>query len=178
MAETVALTDYLDENLSMGRLQGSEHQFSYRDSFFIKHDCVILQSELKLVQDDPDSILSRMSDLACRRKASQPLELPSAGSAFKRPAGNFAGKLISDCGLKGCRLGDAQVSEKHAGFIVNLGKATSDDVRQLLEQVQETVMRLTGIYLEPEIRFVGDWRHHTGSHDAAGQEVGSKPAGN
>jgi UDP-N-acetylmuramate dehydrogenase len=159
MAEITVMTDYLDHDLILRTLTGEEHQFAYRKSFFSEHEGVILQSWLKLAADDPGAILARMADLVCRRKASQPLELPSAGSTFKRPAGCYAGKLISECGLKGCRLGDAQVSDKHAGFIVNRGQAKADDIRCLLEKVQMTVALQTGIYLEPEIKFIGDWRH-------------------
>ena len=99
-----------------------------------------------------------MADLGQRRRASQPLELPSAGSAFKRPDGHYAGKLISDCGLKGCRIGSAQVSEKHAGFIVNLGDACAADTRKLFDHVRAVVADQTGVDLEPEVRFIGDWQ--------------------
>ena len=93
-----------------------------------------------------------MADFAQRRRASQPLEYPSAGSVFKRPEGHFAGQLIERCGLKGYRIGDAQVSEKHAGFIVNRGEATCAQVLELMEHIQKTVLDQTGVRLEPEIR--------------------------
>jgi UDP-N-acetylmuramate dehydrogenase len=159
MADITTTTEFLDEQLSLCQLKGTAHQFGYRDSFFSQRNCIILQSCLKLVPDDPVAIRERMADLARLRRASQPLDLPSAGSAFKRPSGHYAGKLISDCGLKGYRIGNAQVSEKHAGFIVNLGQARADDIRRLFEMIQETVAGRTGIFLEPEVRFVGDWRH-------------------
>jgi UDP-N-acetylmuramate dehydrogenase len=95
-----------------------------------------------------------MRDLMARRKASQPLELPSAGSTFKRPAGNFAGTLIDRCGLKGLTVGGAQVSEKHAGFVVNRGGATFDDVTELIRRVQAAVLAETGVRLEPEVRII------------------------
>ena len=95
-----------------------------------------------------------MRDLMQRRRVSQPLELPSAGSTFKRPEGYFAGTLIDQCGLKGLTVGGAQVSEKHAGFIVNRGGATCADIRELIRQVQERVFAQTGVRLEPEVRFV------------------------
>ena len=96
-----------------------------------------------------------MDDLAARRREKQPLDLPSAGSTFKRPEGHFAAALIDQCGLKGLTVGGAQVSEKHAGFVVNAGGATAEDVRRLMDQVRETVLRQTGVALEPEVKFLG-----------------------
>lgn len=159
MAEIVLQTDYLDENLQLQSLHDEEHQFDYRHSFFTERNCIILQTLMSLTEDIPLDIMERMAMLARRRKATQPLDVPSAGSVFKRPIGYYAGKLISDCGLKGCRMGNAQVSEKHAGFIVNCGKARADDVRGLIELVQEMVAEKAGVELETEIRFVGDWSH-------------------
>jgi UDP-N-acetylmuramate dehydrogenase len=159
MADIVTVTEYLDDHLDLRQRRGADHQFNYRDSFFSSRNCIILQAYLQLTPDDPAAIMSRITILSSRRRASQPLDLPSAGSAFKRPDGQYAGKLISDCGLKGFRLGNAQVSEKHAGFIVNLGQARADDIRRLFEKIQEIVASRTGVLLEPEVRFVGDWRH-------------------
>ena len=96
-----------------------------------------------------------MEELAQKRRTKQPLELPSAGSTFKRPEGHFAGALIEQCGLKGVGVGGAQVSEKHAGFVVNRGGATADDVLRLIDLVQSTVLRETGVSLEPEVKFLG-----------------------
>ena len=96
-----------------------------------------------------------MDELAQKRRSKQPLDLPSAGSTFKRPEGHFAAALIEQCGLKGVGVGGAQVSEKHAGFVVNRGGATADDVRRLMELIQNTVLRETGIALEPEVKFLG-----------------------
>ena len=96
-----------------------------------------------------------MDDLLSRRKAKQPLEYPSAGSTFKRPEGYFAGALIEQCGLKGFCIGGAQVSEKHAGFVINKGGATANDILSLVEYVKETVYKNTGVILEPEIKFIG-----------------------
>lgn len=157
MADVVILTEYLDENLKIRAVVKDEHQFGYRTSCFSNRQTVILRACLLLVPDERQAIQGRMADLACRRRASQPLDLPSAGSAFKRPPNNYAGKLISECGLKGCQIGNIQVSEKHAGFIVNLGDASATDARKLLTHVQNTVFEKTGIHLEPEIRFIGDW---------------------
>jgi UDP-N-acetylmuramate dehydrogenase len=159
MQDVVIQTEFIDEQLNHHTLTGKEHQFAYRHSIFTDRDVIILRSRLQLQADDRVKIIARMADLTERRRQSQPLELPSAGSAFKRPAGNYAGKLISDCGLKGIRIGDAQVSEKHAGFIVNLGQATACDVRRLMERVQVTVLAQTGVRLEPEIKFFGDWQN-------------------
>lgn len=158
MRDVVVQTDYIDEQLKQRTITGTEHGFDYRRSIFSDRNVIILRSRLELKQGDYAGIIAKMADLADRRRRSQPLDLPSAGSIFKRPAGFFAGKLISDSGLKGCRVGDAQVSEKHAGFIVNLGQATAGDVRRLLEHVQETVLYKTGVRLEPEIKFIGDWQ--------------------
>jgi len=97
-----------------------------------------------------------MEELGKARRDKQPLIFPSAGSTFKRPAGHFAAKLIDDCGLRGLRVGDAQVSEKHAGFVVNLGKATASDILTLMNQIRDRVMDVTGVMLEPEVRILGE----------------------
>jgi UDP-N-acetylmuramate dehydrogenase len=159
MAEVVIETEYLDTDFGVRRLCGDEHGFAYRSSIFSRQQAVILRTWLRLQPDEPAAIFVRMAELAARRRATQPLEWPSAGSVFKRPPGCYAGQLISSCGLKGCRAGDAEVSVKHAGFIINRGQATADDIRRLVEQVQQHVLAATGIPLQPEIRFVGDWRH-------------------
>jgi UDP-N-acetylmuramate dehydrogenase len=156
LSEVVVLTEYFDETLSLKSIVRKEHQFLYRKSYFTEHKSIILRACLQLIPDDPQFILARMADLASRRQASQPLELPSAGSAFKRPTGHYAGKLISDCGLKGCRI-NAQVSEKHAGFIVNLGEASANDTRMLFSRIQKSVFEKTGVILESEVKFIGDW---------------------
>ena len=126
--------------------------FSYRSSYFQKTPgCIILSAVLRLRPDDPQAIAARMQDLAEKRRAKQPLDLPSAGSAFRRPEGHFAAALIDEAGLKGCQVGGAQVSEKHAGFVVNRGGATSHDVYDLMMHVRNTVYRNSGVFLEPEI---------------------------
>ena len=114
----------------------------------------MLRTEFRLTPGDPAEIRARMQDLAQRRRSKQPLELPSAGSAFKRPEGHYAGALIEAAGLKGFRIGGAAVSEKHAGFVVNLGGATAADVRALLAAVQQRVFEQSGVMLEPEIRLL------------------------
>ena len=136
-------------------LCGEELAFGYRRSFLTENPAAtVLSVELRLATGDPAAIRKTMQDLMARRKASQPLELPSAGSTFKRPEGHFAGTLIDQCGLKGLAVGGAQVSEKHAGFIVNRGEATCADILALIHRVQKAVQEKTGVRLEPEVRFV------------------------
>ncbi len=129
-----------------------EMEFSYRHSILENTDEIVVSSVFSLTKKPTDEIKATMKDLMARRSASQPLDLPSAGSAFKRPKTGYAAALIDQCGLKGYRVGGAGVSEKHAGFAVNLGDATAEDVRCLLAQVSEKVFDTTGIRLEPEVR--------------------------
>ena len=136
-------------------LSGEELAFGYRRSFLTERpEAVALHAVFRLSAGDPEAIRETQRSLMARRKASQPLELPSAGSTFKRPEGHFAGTLIDQCGLKGRTVGGAQVSEKHAGFLINRGGATCADVRELIRQVQESVFEKTGVRLEPEVKFV------------------------
>ncbi len=136
-------------------LTGEALAFGYRRSFLSdRPDAAVLSASFRLPPGDPEVIRETQRDLMARRKASQPLELPSAGSTFKRPEGHFAGTLIDQCGLKGLTVGGAQVSEKHAGFIVNRGGATCADIRELIRRVQEDVFEKTGVWLEPEVKFV------------------------
>lgn len=128
--------------------------FSYRHSVFMENGAVILGAALRLRPADPGEIAAEMEGYMTRRREKQPLELPSAGSVFKRPEGHFAGALIEQCGLKGLSVGGAEVSTKHAGFIVNRGGATCSDVERLIERIRETVLRETGVLLEPEVRRV------------------------
>ena len=128
--------------------------FGYRRSAFSDGSRMILSARLELSADDPAVIAERMEELAARRQEKQPLEYPSAGSMFKRPEGYFAAALIDQCGLKGLRAGDAQVSEKHAGFVVNRGGATCRDVLLLVEQIREAVRKQTGVELEMEVKIL------------------------
>ena len=132
-------------------VKASDLQLGYRTSVFKTNGDIILYSKYSLHTDDKEAIKARMDDVMDRRKSKQPLEYPSAGSVFKRPEGAFAGTLIEQCGLKGKTVGGAQVSEKHAGFIINIGGATCDDVMQLVKLVQDTVREETGYFLEREI---------------------------
>ncbi len=133
---------------------GTAHEFSYRHSRFSGGGEIVVQSVIELSKGDNREIRDRMDALAQKRRDSQPLNLPSAGSAFKRPAGGYAAALIEEAGLKGFAIGGAGVSEKHAGFIVNRGGATFSDVLAVMEHVRETVSNRTGITLEPEIRII------------------------
>ena len=135
-------------------LMGGECRFGYHHSVFSEKPGVVLFVEMELTAGDSAAIKAKMEELAARRRSSQPLELPSAGSTFKRPEGYYAGTLIDQCGLKGERVGGAQVSEKHAGFIVNTGGATCADVLGLIARIQETVRERTGVALEPEVRIL------------------------
>ena len=153
MKDVTVRTEYLDGELRRVCVEGTAHDFSYRHSRFTASD-VILRTELKLAYGDREAVKARCRELTEKRKTSQPLEKPSAGSDFKRPKQGYAAAIIDGCGLKGFRIGGAQVSEKHAGFVVNLGGATASDVKRLLEEVQKRVLKETGILLEPEIRML------------------------
>lgn len=133
-------------------LTNGEMGFSYRHSVLEETGDIVLSAEFTLTPAEPETIRSRMKELIGKRTASQPLDLPSAGSAFKRPAGGYAAALIQEAGLKGFRVGNAGISEKHAGFAVNLGGATAKDMKALLQTVSERVYEASGIRLEPEIR--------------------------
>ena len=132
-----------------------ELALSYRHSYFSDHEGVVLGAKLQLSAGDEAAIRAQMEDLIGRRRDKQPLEYPSAGSTFKRPEGHFAGALIEQCGLKGASVGGAQVSAKHAGFVVNTGNATCEDVLALMRMVQKTVYEQTGVQLEPEVKMIG-----------------------
>ena len=142
---------YLDPSGGIGVYTRDQLMFGYRTSVFKTNENIILYAKYKLTPDEKESITVRMEDFMDRRRTKQPLELPSAGSVFKRPEGAFAGTLIEQCGLKGKSVGGAMVSEKHAGFIVNAGGATCEDVLGLVKLIQETVKRETGYDLECEI---------------------------
>jgi UDP-N-acetylmuramate dehydrogenase len=156
MADICTASEFYDTKTdTVGRFSGEEQGFSNRTSVYEKDPrYVILGATLALSRGDRAAIEDRMRELAARRRASQPLDLPSAGSVFKRPDGHFAGKLIEDCGLKGLRISGAEVSTKHAGFIVNRGGATAADVRALVEEIRARVLAAYGVMLECEIRFL------------------------
>lgn len=134
-----------------------ELALGYRHSILTDYpDAVVLSAVFRLQKGDRAAIRARMDELMAKRKASQPLEFPSAGSTFKRPAGYFAGALIEQANLKGLRIGDAQVSEKHAGFVINCGHATGEDVRALIKEVQKRVKANSGVVLEPEVKIIDE----------------------
>lgn len=146
--------EFLDEAGQIRSLPVSQLELGYRTSIFARTGWCVLRATLQLHPGDSVQIQQKMDDLMNRRRQKQPLEYPSAGSAFKRPEGAFAGSLIEQCGLRGFRVGDAAISEKHCGFIVNLGHASCADVLELARQVSERVQRETGFVLEKEIRVV------------------------
>lgn len=132
-----------------------ELDLSYRHSRMMDEQDIVLEARLNLTQDSTAVIRARMEELRKKRVEKQPLEYPSAGSTFKRPEGYFAGKLIEDAGLRGFRVGDAQVSEKHCGFVINRGAATAAQILELMQEVQRRVREHSGVDLEPEVRLLG-----------------------
>ena len=142
----------MDMNGNQKLLSNEEMGFSYRNSRIQGESCIVLFADFQL-QPQPEVVIrAKMQEMMARRRASQPLDLPSAGSAFKRPATGYAAAMIDQAGLKGFQIGDAAVSEKHAGFVVNLGNATAMDVRVLLKEVADRVEQIHGVRLEPEVR--------------------------
>ena len=155
MAQVVKEVTVLFPEDGVKTLSGEEMAFSYRHSLLTEHpDTVVLRATLRLQAGIPGEIREKMDELMARRKASQPLEYPSAGSTFKRPAGYYAAALIDQCGLKGLTVGGAQVSEKHAGFVINRGGASCTDVTALMAEIQKRVREQTGVVLEPEVRVI------------------------
>lgn len=152
MSQIVIETDFVTPDGQIKTISGPNHDFCYRHSCFSDTD-IIVKITIQLSKGSYSEIKAKMTECTSKRVSSQPLDMPSAGSVFKRPEGYFAGKLIQDCGLKGYAVGDAQVSEKHAGFIVNRGNATSSDVKELIHVIQSTVEDKFGVMLETEIKF-------------------------
>lgn len=154
LCQVVRSVRTMDRNGKLETLSAEQCLFSYRHSVFSDGSRLVLSAELELQRGDETAIREQMAELMARRKEKQPLEYPSAGSAFKRPEGLFAAALIDRCGLKGLRVGGAQVSEKHAGFIINSGGATCRDILGLMDLVRARVLRETGVELEAEIRYL------------------------
>ena len=145
----------LDKDLTTRVLTNKEHEFAYRHSVFVDNpELLILESEFELAPGDPEKIKAKMDDFSARRTEKQPLNLPSAGSTFKRPDGDYASRLVDVCGLRGCTIGGASVSQKHAGFIVNNGGATFEDVTRLIAHVKKSVFEQQGIMLECEVLII------------------------
>lgn len=157
------MKDVLKEVMVMTRdgeiltLPAEKLEMGYRTSIIKKMGYLVLEAVISLEKGDEEAIRDRMKELSDLRTQKQPLDLPSAGSTFKRPEGYFAGKLIMDSGLRGCRIGGAQVSEKHCGFVVNADGATAGDVRALMDHVIQVVKEKYGVTLEPEVKFLGDF---------------------
>ena len=156
MKNVVKTVTTIDKAGNVKFYTNEEAEFSYRHSIFQDNDELILEVELTLQKGDKEAILAKMADLTNRRETKQPLEYPSAGSTFKRPPGYFAGTLIDQTGLKGLTVGGAQVSKKHAGFVVNIGGATAQDVLDLIKEVQDRVYKAHGVKLYPEVKMIGE----------------------
>lgn len=154
MSDVLISCEHLYSDGSKGSFFSKELDLSYRHSSYSDSELFILSLTLKLSKGNPKEIKAKMGELMSKRKDKQPLEYPSAGSTFKRPEGYFAAALIDECGLKGCSIGGAQISEKHAGFIINKGNATSADVINLIEHCQKTVKELKGVFIEPEVKII------------------------
>lgn len=158
MKDIISEVTYIDtENVKAVTIPAAECNFGYRRSIFTEKPAIVTRAVLKLKDGNVDEIKAKMNDLSKRRTDKQPLDKPSAGSTFKRPEGYFAGALIQDCGLKGCRVGGAEVSQKHSGFIINADNATAADVTGLIKKVQNDVFDKFGVKLETEVKFVGEF---------------------
>ena len=138
-------------------LKKEDLQLSYRNSVILQKGYLVLEATFSFEKGNPAEIQEEIKELNKRRREKQPLEYPSAGSTFKRPEGYFAGKLIEDAGLRGFRVGDAQVSEKHCGFVINRGNASAAEVMELMRQVEDKVEENSGVRLEAEVRRIGEF---------------------
>ena len=155
--DSIVSARYLDTSGEIKDITKEDMCFSYRKSIFKENGGIVLSAVFEFRKGESSEILEKMNEYLSRRKEKQPLEFPSAGSVFKRPEGNFAGTLIEKSGLKGESIGGARVSEKHAGFIVNTGGATSSDVKALIEKVQAKVLKDSGVKLDTEVILIGRW---------------------
>lgn len=157
MKDVVTSVTILTKTGEVKSLSAEEMKFRYRGSVIEEEGYIVLECTMELQPGDPETIKERMDELAVLRKTKQPIEFPSAGSTFKRPEGYFAGKLIMDAGLRGYRVGGAQVSEKHCGFVINAGGATAAEVMQLMQDVSDLVQAQFGVRLEPEVKRIGEF---------------------
>ena len=156
MKDVLYSCTHIDSDGNIGTLTKDQLDLGYRRSAYTDNGYTIISATLKLQKGDKTEIKEAMNDKLRRRKEKQPLEFPSAGSTFKRPEGYFAGALIEDCQLKGYTIGGAQVSEKHAGFVINRGGATSTDILNLIKHIQDTVFEKHGVKLETEVKIIGE----------------------
>ena len=156
MKDVLTKCTHIAPDGTVGSFAGEDLQLGYRRSVYSGKQYCITALYLQLTPGDPAQIKAAMDDKMARRTAKQPLEYPSDGSTFKRPEGYFAGALIEECGLKGYSIGGAQVSEKHAGFVINKGGATTNDILALIRHIQETVLREKGVQLQTEVEFIGE----------------------
>lgn len=154
LSDKLISVKYIDEDLNICEKEKKDLELGYRHSFFCGKKCIILKCEFELEKGNSSDISAKITEYNKMRSDKQPLEYPSAGSTFKRPDGYFAGKLIEDSGLKGYKIGGAQVSEKHAGFVINTGDATAEDVLKLIEYIKKVVYNKFGVMLEEEIRLI------------------------
>ena len=157
MKQVVESVRVMDRDGQILTLDNDTMEFGYRTSIIKNRPFSVVEVVLQLAEGDQEKIAAKMEELAVLRRSKQPLEYASAGSTFKRPEGYYAGKLIMDAGMRGYRIGGAQVSDKHCGFIVNTGKATAADIKEVIEEVQERVKERFHVMLEPEIVFLGDF---------------------
>jgi UDP-N-acetylmuramate dehydrogenase len=157
MKDVVSRVKMLKPDGTFAVYSGAEMGFGYRTSRIAFEEGIVLETVLELCEGEQAKIQARMDELKEQRLAKQPLQYPSAGSTFKRPEGYFAGKLIMDAGLAGYRVGDAQVSEKHCGFVINRGHATAKEFDTLMRDVSERVYQVYGVTLEPEVRRLGEF---------------------
>lgn len=157
MKKVISRVTVMTEDGEILELDNDTMEFGYRTSIIKNRPFIVLEAQMTLTWGDASTIQEKMEDFCSRRRSKQPLEYPSAGSTFKRPEGYFAGKLIMDAGLRGYRIGGAQVSEKHCGFIINVGNATAADISELMDEVAEKVEEQFSVTLEPEIIRIGSF---------------------
>lgn len=157
MKQVLLYADIIDETGEKRTIPAEKMELGYRTSLIQKKGYIVIGAGLSLEKGNKEDIFRKMKEQNRMRKEKQPLELPSAGSTFKRPEGYFAGKLIMDAGLRGFRIGDMMVSEKHCGFVVNAGKGTAKDARKLISEVDRIVFEKFHVHLEPEVRFIGEF---------------------
>jgi UDP-N-acetylmuramate dehydrogenase len=160
LQDTIEVVTYYDlEEKKICSRKKKELDFGYRTSFLKSKPSIVLTASFYFEKKcDKDSLIAKRAEIQAKRREKQPLDFPNCGSVFKRPSGNYAGTLIESCGLKGIRIGDAEVSVKHANFIINKGNAAAEDVRTLIGLIQKTVLDKTGVVLEPEVLFAGEFK--------------------